>query len=413
MNLLRRVGVALLAATVVVGCAEVKEAALERGVTLFLENHLDEAHKVLQASTQLSPEDPDGHAWLAECLRRLNRYDEAADHAHRALKIDPRNAFAHTVLGDLYNVHYSMWGRTDDDSSWFHLRQAVTYDPDDGNAWSSIWVQAMKREDEFLEKKAAAMMITSGFLAEPILAYNRWQLRNLPEGAILLTNGDMDTFPSVALQHKEGMRPDVAVVNLSLLNLAWYAAMIAERYDIPLPFEPDRIASLKTARDTDGRVITPSMQIASGWFDMKAEGNLTRPLCTAITVNDVYFTPEMEERRVFAGPCYEIMPTSGQEADIKRVATALDGIDAAEFEGSFASPLDRSPVRRTATDKVGTNVTAAMLRHAGLLAEEGSWQEAATVLARAEAFDSRLMASGHFRDHMDSLEAVIQEHLSE
>ena len=413
MDLSRKLAIALLAATMVAGCAEVKEAALERGITLFLENHLDEARKVLQASTQLSPDDPDGHAWLAECLRRLKEYDQAADHAHRALEINRRHAFAHTVLADLYNVHYSMWDRTDDDSCWFHLRQAVKHDPDDGNAWSSVWVQAMKREDEFLEKKAAVTMITSGFLAGPILAYNRWQLKYLPEGAILLTNGDMDTFPSVALQHKEGMRPDVAVVNLSLLNLAWYANMIAERHDIPLPFTPDEITSLKPDRDVDGRVITPSMQIASGWFGMKEQGTLARPLCTAITVSDYYLTPEVKERRVFAGSYYEVMPASGQEADIKRLGEALDGIDAAQFEGSFASAVDRSPVRRTGTDKLGTNITAAMLRHADLLARDENWQEAATVLARAEAFDSRLVASGHFGDHMDSLDAVIRAHLSQ
>jgi hypothetical protein len=58
----------------------------------------------------------------------------------------------------------------------------------------------------------------------------RDMLEPLPPAAILLTNGDNDTFPLWYLQHVEQVRPDVSVVNVSLLNAAWYVSHL-QRHD--------------------------------------------------------------------------------------------------------------------------------------------------------------------------------------
>jgi hypothetical protein len=56
--------------------------------------------------------------------------------------------------------------------------------------------------------------------------YSRDVLEPLPPRAILLTNGDNDTFPLWYLQLVEHVRSDVTVVNLPLMNADWYLAQL-------------------------------------------------------------------------------------------------------------------------------------------------------------------------------------------
>jgi len=136
--------------------------------------------------------------------------------------------------------------------------------------WIGIGVMAIY---EFLKKKmnekASAVVGTAVCMSVPcILGAQNWDdhdrsyrytcrdfakdyLNSCAPNAVLFTNGDNDTFPLWYCQEVEGIRTDVRVVNISLLNTDWYIDQMKRKaYDSdPVPFGLTRDKYVQGKRD--------------------------------------------------------------------------------------------------------------------------------------------------------------------
>ena len=94
-------------------------------------------------------------------------------------------------------------------------------------------------------------------------------LSGCEKNAILFTNGDNDTYPLWYLQTVEGIRPDIKIINLPLLNTDFYISQLQQKYKlfpdnsdvfIPEKFRPSIIDSSITI-NIDGSESSENLKI--------------------------------------------------------------------------------------------------------------------------------------------------------
>ncbi|HYK82548.1 MAG TPA: hypothetical protein VEU55_05335 [Gemmatimonadales bacterium] len=293
---------------------------------LYRANKLREALPLFVAVARREPARAEAHAWLAETARRLGEFDRAAAAARTALRLVPCHAFAHTVLGEVYRPQWSDWTQVNADSAWAHLQQAAACDPSDGNPWTGIWGEALRRGDTAMEAHALARLVATHFLNSAVLAYGRWFLRDLPRNAVLVTAGDLDTWGVLAAQTVDGFRRDVAVVNTWLLNILWYRQRVRERYALPLPAAAPRATVASEA-------------VRAYWRASSLSGTLGRPLAATLP------QPSGPGRFAFAGAYWLLSAPEDSLADPAVIARAFEGLRGPAFALPVVSAQDRSPLR--------------------------------------------------------------------
>ena len=199
-------------------------------------------------------------------------------------------------------------------------------------------------------------------------AYNI--LETCEPNAILFTNGDNDTYPLWFLQIVEGVRPDIRIVNLSLIKTTWYIEQLRD-LEPKIPFdltnqeiqakmvaypwtEPEdlEIAGLTikgedipTARYRSGSGTIPVIEahtVMIWWILNKI--NWTRPIYFAVTVpnsNQAGLKPYLS----MEGMAYRVVPEHGPgQFDPERTKKNL--LEKYRYRGINQPELYKDPVAR-------------------------------------------------------------------
>ncbi len=121
------------------------------------------------------------------------------------------------------------------------------------------------------------------------LAYNYGSniLSSAQENAVLFTFGDNDTFPVWCLQEVFGVRPDVAVVNLTLGNMKWYVKQVASILGVNIGWSESEVDQLRPYRTRGGLVFRLQDQLADA---IVVNNRTNRPINYSVT------TPESARR---------------------------------------------------------------------------------------------------------------------
>ena len=126
------------------------------------------------------------------------------------------------------------------------LERAVDLDPSYTAPWFALAINYMESGEQEKMNVALRKILEAGAIADEVMDFSYNMLAGLEKNAILVTNGDNDTYPVWILTRIVGYRPDVHLVNMSLLNADWYPHAL-DTQGVPNMISTKSLDSLKAA----------------------------------------------------------------------------------------------------------------------------------------------------------------------
>ena len=123
--------------------------------------------------------------------------------------------------------------------------KAVELDPTFLDPWFGLAIDYMSIGD--LEKSDLALrnLLEEKAISDEVMDYNYNVISLLEKNAILITNGDNDTYPAWIITKIIKYRPDVRIINRSLLNTDWYPIHLINNENIPEFIDERSLTSLR------------------------------------------------------------------------------------------------------------------------------------------------------------------------
>lgn len=211
----------------------------------------------------------------------------------------------------LYLSGIKRLGALDDTEGLQHLERAVAMDPTFLDPWYSLVIQYMGRDEMEQMDVALRRLLEGNAISESVMDYSYNMLAGLQDNAILITNGDNDTYPGWILTRLLDYRKDVDIVNRSLLNSEWYPLHIIGK-GVPTfitsdeleelrsaskpPFSDTLIVRLIKAAEREKRPVYFAASLApSGTLDPYKEAGVTLGLATLVTRPSIPYPDEIEK----------------------------------------------------------------------------------------------------------------------
>ncbi len=113
-----------------------------------------------------------------------------------------------------------------------YFQTIVGYAPEKlSNDYVDAWMNLVSIKEDKLAKE----FMIPGLYNDAAINIAKNYLNSCPPNAILITNGDNDTYPVLYVQEAEGYRTDVRVLNFTLAFSEWYIAQLYLKHNLSEP----------------------------------------------------------------------------------------------------------------------------------------------------------------------------------
>ena len=127
------------------------------------------------------------------------------------------------AVPETFEHHYiTYWNGNNSDEEFEHLEKAFAMDPDRPETYDDYITHYELLREKENTAEFCQRMFDANEISANILAWNYNVLMSTDKDAILITNGDNDTYPAMVLQHVQNVRTDVAIMNISMISYKPY-----------------------------------------------------------------------------------------------------------------------------------------------------------------------------------------------
>jgi hypothetical protein len=195
----------------------------------------------------------DANAWLNYYKSaRFSNYTEHAKNIGKdeKKKLDAIISKMSVEVPSTFAFYYASYLHAEkSDESFSYLKAAYNLDPSNAELYDDLLCNALINGPVNEVKTFSEKLSAIGIYNAAEVEYNRNVFNSVEQNAILVTNGNVDTYPLILMQQLQGFRTDVSVVCLDWLNSQKYREKVALQLGIaPKGLDFDRILNASASR---------------------------------------------------------------------------------------------------------------------------------------------------------------------
>lgn len=219
----------------------------------------------------------DAHAWYNYFkASRYEAYEDTASLQVKSQRMQNLLSDMERAIPNSFEAHFCKYWNGGNEADLFPELEAAYRIRQDYAEVSPDFVSYYELHGDYDKKNFfCTKWYETKTISPSLLNYNYNVLMSLDKDAILVTTGDNDTYPIWLLQCVKGIRPDVTVINTSLISIPEYRLRMMKEHGIK---------GDGALLDWDRMETTPYETCLAQFLQSLAESNKSRPFYVTLTV---------------------------------------------------------------------------------------------------------------------------------